>query len=136
MEKKLKLVAVVMLGLLTVISLRAWADNTESKHLLVEIDYGGVVPSRTVEAPTIKGRTVLEVLETVAEVETHPVGEYVFVTGIDGVYGKRGETAWYYTVDGESADRLAYSKVVNDGIKHIRWRYEQDVCSEKVDGKK
>jgi hypothetical protein len=77
---------------------------------------------------------VLEALQTVAAVETHPVGKYVFVTSIDGVKGTRGETAWHYTVDGESPGELAYSKVLA-GTEHVTWVYKKDVCSWKVDNK-
>jgi hypothetical protein len=87
-----------------------------------------------VDAPWVKNRTVLEVLQAVATVKTHPVGQYVFVAAIDGIEGKRGEMAWYYTLDGKSADELAYSKVLN-GTERIRWVYKKDVCSWKVDGK-
>lgn len=120
--------------------LESWAANqishvnNENKKIIVEIDYGDIRPTRTVEVPRIKGRTALEILQVVAEVKTHPVGQYVFVVSIDGVEGKRGETAWYYTVDGKSADELAYSNVLNDA-ERIRWVYKKDVCSWKVDGK-
>lgn len=107
--------------------------NGGSKNVIVEIDYGGLRPSRTVEVPWVKDRTALEVLQTVAKVETHPVGQYVFVISIDDVEGKRGEMAWYYTVNGKSADKLAYSNTVNDACQ-IRWVYKKDVCSKKVDG--
>lgn len=107
--------------------------NEENKKIIMEIDYGGYRPSRTVEIPWAKDRTVLEVLQTVAKVETHPVGQYVFVVSIDDVEGKRGEMAWYYTVNGASADKLAYSNIL-DGPCRIRWVYKKDVCSKKVDG--
>jgi hypothetical protein len=108
--------------------------NESAKKIVVEIDYGGVQPLRTAEVPSMKGKTVLEVLQTVATVETHPVGQYVFVTSIDGVAGKRGEMAWYYTIDDKSPEELAYSKVL-DGTEHVKWTYKKDVCSWRVDGK-
>lgn len=85
------------------------------------------------EVPSIKGKTVLEVLQAVAIVETDPVDQYVFVTAIDGVKGKRGEMAWYYTVDDKTLGELAYSKVLN-GTERVKWSYKKDVCSRKVDG--
>jgi hypothetical protein len=100
--------------------------------VVMEIDYGTVRPPRTTEVSAAHDGTVLEALQTVATVETHPVGKYVFVTAIDGVKGKRGETAWYYTVDGKSPGRLAYAKPL-EGARHIRWIYKQDVCSRTVD---
>jgi len=104
------------------------------KKITVEIDYGSTIrPVRVVEVPLVKGQTVLELLERVASVETHPVGDHVFVTAIDGVEGKRGETAWYYKVDGQSPKELAYSKVLGDE-KTIKWIYKKDHCSWRVDG--
>ena len=138
MGRIVKLIVVAALCILPVTTLELWADNQtshvngDSKNIVVEIDYGDVRLPRTVEVSWVKGRSALEVLQTVATVETHPVGQYVFVVSIDGVKGKRGETAWYYTVDGESADKLAYSNVLDD-TKRIKWVYKKDVCSGKVD---
>ncbi len=140
MGRVARLIVAVILCISSMTILESWADNqishvnNGSKNIVVEIDYGGVRPSRTVEVPWVKGRTVLEVLQTVARVETHPVGQYVFVVSVDGVEGKRGEMAWYYTVNGKSADKLAYSNVLNNNVDHIRWAYKKDVCSKKVDG--
>lgn len=139
MGKIFKIIAVVVLCILSVITLESWAKdqissvNEDSKRIVVEIDYGNVRPSRTVEVHWVKNRTVLEALQTVATVETDPVGQYVFVTSIDGVEGKRGETAWYYTVDGKSPGELAYSKLLA-GTERIKWAYKKDICSWKVDG--
>ena len=138
MGRIVKLIVVAALCILPVTTLELWADNQtshvndDSKNIVVEINYGDVRLSRTVEVSWVKGKSVLEVLQTVATVETHPVGQYVFVVSIDGVKGKRGETAWYYTVDGESADKLAYSNVLDDA-KCVKWVYKKDVCSGKVE---
>lgn len=134
MSRMVKIIAVVALFISSLAISGSWADNrpSGSKKIVVEIDYGDLRPSRTAEAPWIEGRTVLEVLQTVAIVETHPVGQYVMVTSIDGVKGKRGEMAWYYMVDGKSAEKIAYSKIANDA-EHIKWVYKKDVCSWKVD---
>lgn len=129
-RKMSRFVAVVALCF----SLLAIQANGEDRKITVEIDYGNNRPSRTVETSSEKGRTALEVLQAVATVETHPVNQYVFVTAIDKVEGKRGEMAWYYEVDGKSADKLAYSNVIGDA-KRIKWTYKKDVCSEKVDKK-
>lgn len=130
-------VAAVILCVALVGTLELWADDQtqDSKNIVVEIDYGVVRPSRTVKVPCVQGKTALEVLQSMATVETHPVGDYVFVAAIDGVAGKRGEMAWYYTVDGRSADKLAYANVLTNDVQCIRWVYKKDVCSEKVDGK-
>lgn len=106
------------------------------KKVNVVIEYGNGQPSRTVEAAVTPGETVLGLLQTVATVETHPVDQYVFVTAIDGVQGKRGEMAWYYTIDGNKADKLAAAKVVADNTERITWTYQKDVCSCTVDKKK
>jgi hypothetical protein len=140
MRRKTEIIAAIIVFILSTVTFVAWAENQGasvnegSKKVVVEIDYDSVRPSRTVEVSFIKGKTVLEILQTVATVETHPVGQYVFVTSIDGIEGKRGKMAWYYTIDGKSPRELAYSKIV-DGAQHIKWTYMKDVCSEKVDGK-
>jgi hypothetical protein len=140
MKTIIRIIAVAVFYLLSVGILSSWAENQglsgneNNKKIVVEIDYGGIQPSRTVEVSSTKGKTALEILQTVATVETHPVGKYVFVTSIDGVEGKRGETAWYYTVDDKSPGELAYTKVLN-GTERIKWTYKKDVCSRKVDGK-
>ncbi|MFA4888163.1 MAG: DUF4430 domain-containing protein [Candidatus Omnitrophota bacterium] len=140
MEKIIRIIAVAVFCIFSAVTLEARAEkqgsyvNENNKKIVMEIDYGGTQPSRTVEVSLAKGKTVLEVLQTVATVETHPVGQYVFVTSIDGVTGKRGEMAWYYTVDDKSPGELAYSKVI-DGTQRVKWTYKKDVCSWKVDDK-
>jgi hypothetical protein len=69
------------------------------------------------------------------QVETHQVGEYVFVTSIDGVKGIRGDKAWYYEINGRHADKLAFVRVLNKN-ESTRWIYKKDVCSPKVDAEK
>ena len=110
----------------------AYAEVESNRKVTVKINFGDTLEAKTVEAFLQHGQTVLEVLQSVAIVETHPVGKRVFVTGIDGVKGKRGETAWYYTVDGKSADKLAAVNVLED-VDRITWIYKKDVCSWKVD---
>lgn len=108
------------------------SSDVDISKVVVEIDYGQKLPARTVELSLNKGQTVLEALQNVAAVETHPVGQYVIVSAIDGVEGKRGETAWYYSVDGISANKLAVANVIDKAV-HITWIYKKDVCSGKVD---
>ncbi|MEK7308710.1 MAG: DUF4430 domain-containing protein [Nitrospirota bacterium] len=139
MRRKVGIIALVVFCIISVATLSLRAENQSSgsenaKKIVLEIDYGGIQPSRIVEVPLVKGKTVLEVLQTVATVETHPIGQYVFVTSIDGVAGKRGEMAWYYTIDDKSPKELAYSKVL-EGKEHVKWTYKKDVCSWRVDGK-
>jgi len=98
----------------------------------VGIDYGGVHHSREAEAQWKEGITALEALQSVARIETHQVNDYVFVTSIDGVIGKRGDKAWYYEINGKRADKLAYERVLNKD-EGTRWIHTMDVCSPKVD---
>lgn len=131
---------VVVLSVLSLVVLEAyavdsaWLSKAQSKKTVIEIDYGGIHTSRTIEVPSEKGNTALELLQAVAEVKTHPVGGYVMVISIDGIEGKRGEMAWYYTVDGKSPGKVANSNVLN-GEHHIKWEYKKDICSPKVDKK-
>lgn len=131
MKRIAVLTAIVILCVVSVLMLRSYAKQ-EVKNIVIEINYGDVRSSRTIEVPSVKGRTALEALQTVATVETHPISGYVVVTSIDGVKGERGDMAWYYTVDGKSADKVAYSKVLDD-TSHVKWGYKKDVCSGKVD---
>ena len=108
-----------------------WAVRT-GKNIAVEINYGEARPARTVEAVWSKGDTVLDILQSMAKVETEPVAGHLFVVSIDEVEGKRGERAWYYTLDGQKAKKLA-SLQSPAGIKQITWSYQQDVCSPTVD---
>ncbi|MDP3786011.1 MAG: DUF4430 domain-containing protein [Candidatus Omnitrophota bacterium] len=129
---KARLTAVIVAAM-CVLSAAISASYAISKdNIVVEIDYGGVRPSRTAEAPLLKGRTALEVLESVAKVKTNTVAGYVFVVSIDGVEGKRGDKAWYYMMDGKKSDKLASSNILND-VSRMKWEYKKDTCSEKVD---
>ena len=103
-----------------------------SEKMKVGIDYGGTHETRVAETQWTEGVTALEVLESVAQVETHQVKDYIFVTSIDGVKGKRGEMAWYYEINGERADKLAFRRVL-DKNDRTKWLYKKDVCSPKVD---
>lgn len=140
MDRIVRLIAIVILCISSVTILKSWADtqtsyvNENSKSIVVEIDYRDIRPSRTAKIPRVNGKTALEVLQAAAKVKTHLVGQYIFVVSIDGVEGKRGEMAWYYTVNGKSADKLAYSNTLNDNVNHIGWIYKKDVCSMEVDG--
>ncbi|MFH1288154.1 MAG: DUF4430 domain-containing protein [bacterium] len=135
-----KIVRIIAVAVFCVVMSEVRAENQNAhvkennNKIIVEIDYGNIRLPRTAEVSSTEGKTVLEVLQTVATVETHPVDQYVFVTSIDGVSGKRGETAWYYKVDDKLADELAYSKILS-GTERVKWIYKKDECSWKVDGK-
>lgn len=98
----------------------------------VVIDYGEVKPQETKTVEWSEGMTALTALQHCADVETHPVQEYVFVRSINGVQLTRGEMAWYYQVNGERSTVLALKKMVKDGDT-VTWMYKKDVCSPKVD---
>jgi len=51
------------------------AEVDNNRKVIVEIDFGENGEVKRVEASMHHGQTVLEVLQTVATVETHPVGE-------------------------------------------------------------
>jgi len=137
-DKGITLMAVCLVATLATQTRAAELNATPGegrKELVLTIDYGKGKHARTLRIPLVKGKTVLETLQTVAVVETQPVGRYVFVTAIDGVQGKRGEMAWYYTIDGKGAGELAYTKVLEGTEGTMQWVYTKDVCSWTVDGK-
>jgi hypothetical protein len=103
-----------------------------SDKVKVGIDYGNAHQFRETEAQWKEGITALEALQSVAQVETHQADDYVFVTSIDGVKGRRGGMAWYYEINGKRADRLACERVLNKD-ESTRWIYTRDVCSPNVD---
>ncbi|WP_163715522.1 DUF4430 domain-containing protein [Mangrovibacterium lignilyticum] len=105
----------------------------KAKSITVEINYGEQQKTETIQVECTKAMTALEALQHAANVKTHPVANYVFVTGINGVEGVRGDKAWYYTVNGEKP-KLAISQTVKAGDT-ISWRYVKDVCSCTVDKK-
>uniref|UniRef100_UPI00321674DD DUF4430 domain-containing protein n=1 Tax=uncultured Draconibacterium sp. TaxID=1573823 RepID=UPI00321674DD len=77
-----------------------------------------------------KGLSALEALQFVAEVDTHPVGEYVFVSAINGVEGIPNKSVWYYTINGKPAKKIAINQPLKKGDV-VTWIYKQDVCSAK-----
>ncbi len=109
------------------------SSSPSAKTVVVEVDFGSRKEMKQVTLEWESNLTALETLQKVAEVKTHPVGDYVFVTEIDQVESERGKMAWYYTINGKSPKRLAIHQQVKAGDT-IRWRYVKDVCSEKVDG--
>jgi hypothetical protein len=102
------------------------------KAIVVEIDFGNQQKIKQVSLIWDKNITALAALQKVAEVRTHPVGQYVFVTEIDQVQAERGKMAWYYKINGKSPVHLAISQIINPGDT-VNWRYVKDVCSGEVD---
>lgn len=113
------------------ISLSAFAGK--AKFVTVEINYGELKAAETILVECPETMTALEALQHAANVQTHPVANFVFVVGINGVEGIRGDMAWYYTVNGEKPT-LAINQTVKPGDT-ISWRYVKDVCSCTVDKK-
>ncbi len=109
------------------LGLTAFAGNGDK--VIVEIEFGNKNQTNLkIETNWEKGLSALEALQFVADVETHPVGEYVFVTGINGVQGVPKKGVWYYEINGKPAKQLAISQPVKPGDV-ITWIYKQDVCS-------
>ena len=106
-------------------------QDEKNTLLTIKIDYGSN-NQRTIGTVWEKDLTVLEALQHVAVVKTHPVGKYVFVTAIDSVENILGKEVWYYTINGKSAKKLAIIKIVSPGDT-ISWIYKTDVCSGKAE---
>lgn len=108
--------------------------NAINDEVTIVIDYGKEKDAQVVKLNWHSEMTALEALQSVAAVETHPVGKYIIVTAINGTKGIRGEKAWYYTVNDKPTNKVAFSLKVNKGDT-IRWIYKEDVCSKTVDCK-
>ena len=108
--------------------------NIINDEVTIVIDYGKEKDAQVVKLNWHSEMTALEALQSVAAVETHPVGKYIIVTAINGTKGIRGEKAWYYTVNDKPTNKVAFSLKVNKGDT-IRWIYKEDVCSKTVDCK-
>lgn len=108
--------------------------NAINDEVTIVIDYGKEKDAQVVKLNWHYEMTALEALQSVAAVETHPVGKYIIVTTINGTKGIRGEKAWYYTVNDKPTNKVAFSLKVNKGDT-IRWIYKEDVCSKTVDCK-
>lgn len=108
--------------------------NAINDEVTIVIDFGKEKDAQVVKLNWHSEMTALEALQSVAAVETHPVGKYIIVTAINGTKGIRGEKAWYYTVNDKPTNKVAFSLKVNKGDT-IRWIYKEDVCSKTVDCK-
>ncbi len=109
---------------LTVLLLPLWLF---AQTIDVEITYGGTKEARTAKTEYKNGETALAVLSKVAKVHTKKVGEFVFITSIDGVASAPQKMGWFYTVDGKSADKTASTNMLKDA-KSMRWEYHTDNC--------
>ncbi len=102
--------------------------------ITIEVDYNNIIPSETVDVPCEEGMSVMEALQKIAVVETHPLGGFVVVIAIDGIRGERGKMAWYYSINGKTVNKMAFSNIIDKDVKRIKWIYKKDECSKKVDG--
>jgi len=78
MKTMIKIIAMAIFCILLAGVYEARADeqsaytHESNKKIVVEIDYGTMRQTRIAEVPSGQGKTALEVLQTVATVETHP----------------------------------------------------------------
>ncbi len=107
------------------------ADPSANPNVFLEIDYGGLLETGKFEIPYKQGLTALEALQAVAIVKTHKIGEFTLVTSIDDIESKKGDTAWYYDINGKHATSVANKCILNKG-DHICWKYSKDVCTPKA----
>lgn len=137
MKKMMFLAAFMPLLFFTVscTSVNSKTEDSKGIRVTVEIDYGGKKPAAKTDVTWDQPRiTALQALQAAAEVKTHPLGKYVFVSSINQVEGKRGDMGWYYKVNGKSCGKLAVWNELEDGDT-VTWIYKKDVCSETVDKK-
>jgi len=103
-----------------------WLIAADNK-IDIEINYGGAKEPRVVQTAYKDGETVLAVLSRVARVKTKKVGEFLFVTSIDGVTSSPQKMGWFYSVDGKSADKTASQNTLANA-KSMRWEFHTDNC--------
>ncbi len=102
--------------------------HAQQQKVTVEIDYGGKKPNETHQINWFEGITAMTALQRCATIESDPVKEYIFVTTINGIKTERTVMAWYYTVNGQSTDKLAFRYNVKP-CDTVHWIYKTDVCS-------
>lgn len=118
-------------GLLFILFLNTVGLSPKNKFVTIEINYGEQKDAQRIQVDYAKNMTALEALMHAADVKTIPVGQYVFVSSINGVDGIRGKMAWYYTLNGQKP-KLAIHQPIKAGDT-IKWQYVMDVCSGTVD---
>lgn len=119
---------------LLIISLFAFGLQAQEK-VTVTVNYGAEKPAETFQVDWYEGMTAMTALQSCATIESYPVKNYIFVTIINGIKTVRGTMAWYYKVNDESTNTLAFRYIVKPG-DNIEWIYKTDVCSSTVDKKK
>lgn len=106
------------------------AENNMDKMIVVQWGDSSHVNNSTVKWNN--GMTALSALQSVANVETHPVGLHIFVISINDIKSKRGETAWYYKINGKSPKVLAFKNYI-EANDTVSWIFKKDICSPKFD---
>lgn len=102
--------------------LNAWGGDIE-----VTIVYGNGRPDKVVTTTYEEGRSALDVLQKVSDVETSQKGAYSFVRSIDGVRSVVGRFGWFYLINGESVHKTAGNYLLKDA-KTMTWIYKVEAC--------
>lgn len=104
----------------------AFSDDKDS--IMVVVEFNGNNHNISKKVAFSESITALEALMYVAKVQTHPVGNYVFVDEINDVCNIKGCNAWYYSINRKMAKKLAINCELAPGDV-VKWIYKQDVCS-------
>ena len=100
----------------------------------VKVEFNGANYNLEKEIPFKNGLTAMEALMYVAEIQTHPVNEFVFVDAINKVQNIKGMNAWYFTINDVPSKTLAINCNLADGDM-VKWIYKKDVCSKTIESK-
>jgi len=85
--------SIKMLGLAIFLLLSSALFGVQPKTVTVKIEYNGLSTDISTEINFEEEITVLEALMKVAKVQTHPIGEHVFVDAINDFENRKGEKA-------------------------------------------
>lgn len=127
MKRTIKIILLISIVFVGLVSFVLKGTDKEELKVYVEVKFSDDNIQFT-KVNWQEDMTALEALQYAKTVETHPVGEYVFVSRIDSAKNIRGEKAWYYKINGKSPAKLAIWIEVEAGDT-ITWIYKQDVCS-------
>jgi hypothetical protein len=98
-----------------------------AQQIEIEINYGKTKEPKTVKIDYENGESALAVLSRAANVKTKKVGEFLFVTSIDGVASTPQKMGWFYSVDGKGANKTASANILTDA-KTMQWEFLVDSC--------
>ncbi len=115
-----------------VLTFNVFAQKTDER-ITVEIDFGGNKPNQTYQIEFVEGMTALTALQYCTNIGTKPVGDYIFVSDIDSVKNIPYQMVWYYEINDQTPQLLAFRQPANKGDK-FKWIYKEDVCSKRKDG--